>query len=197
MIPQRAEAAVKETEIFGEMSPKRMKSFQSEEMQMPIWDQCGKEIAESCDWNIFCREMFLTCSFFNAFSMPNVRGTFQSSVCFLYTSSVRRVTRGSARWEWLWNWVQSWSELGRPCFSVGTCIHVNYLLVVQQEMRNDNKLGKEKQNNKQMVSHPLTPPPPVFPFCLFFSLHFLYLIYFMCSVGMQMKNPNRKCLSLK
>lgn len=32
---------------------------------------------------------------------------------------------------------------------------MNYLLVVQQEMRNDNKLGKEKQKNKQMVSHPL------------------------------------------
>lgn len=38
---------------------------------------------------------------------------------------------------------------------VGTCIHVNYLLVVQQEMRNDNKLGKEKQKNKQIVSLPL------------------------------------------
>lgn len=32
---------------------------------------------------------------------------------------------------------------------------MNYLLVVQQEMRNDNKLGKEKQKNKQMLSHSL------------------------------------------
>lgn len=46
-------------------------------------------------------------------------------------------------------------ESGRPSLSVGTCIHVNYLLVVQQEMRNDNKLGKEKQKNKQMLSQPL------------------------------------------
>lgn len=56
--------------------------------------------------------------------------------------------------------------MGRPGLSVGTCIHVNYLLVVQQEMRNDNKLGKEKQNNKQMVSHPL-----LF-LCSFLSLSF-------------------------
>lgn len=46
-------------------------------------------------------------------------------------------------------------KLGRSGLSVGTCIHMNYLLVVQQEMRNKNKLGKEKQKNKQMVSRPL------------------------------------------
>lgn len=45
--------------------------------------------------------------------------------------------------------------MGRLGLSVGTCIHVNYLLVVQQEMRNDNKLGKEIQKNKQMVSRHL------------------------------------------
>lgn len=45
---------------------------------------------------------------------------------------------------------------------------MNYLLVVQQEMRNDNKLGKERQKNKQMISCPLlhfvlSLFPPFFP----------------------------------
>lgn len=53
--------------------------------------------------------------------------------------------------------------MGRLGLSVGTCIHVNYLLVVQQEMRNDNKLGKEIQKNKQMVSRHL--------------LHFVFLLF--------------------
>lgn len=124
----------------------------------------------------FFKKRFWLVPFFNAFSMPNVRGTFQSSVCFLYTSFVRRVTRGSARWEWLWNWVQSWSKSGRPCFNVGTCICVNYLLVVQQEMRNDNKLGKEKQNNKQMESHTHSFPFLSFLFSPLLVFNFFYVL---------------------
>lgn len=49
---------------------------------------------------------------------------------------------------------------GGPQLSVGKSTHVNYLLLVQQEMMNDNKLGKEKQQNKHFFKnysslHPL------------------------------------------
>lgn len=37
---------------------------------------------------------------------------------------------------------------GGAQLSVGKSTHVNYLLLVQQEMMKDNKLGKEKQQNK-------------------------------------------------
>lgn len=59
---------------------------------------------------------------------------------------------------------------GGAQLSVGKSTHVNYLLLVQQEMMNDNKLGKEKQQNKHFFSSSL---PPFFkncsslhPFCL-------------------------------
>lgn len=39
-------------------------------------------------------------------------------------------------------------EGGGAQLSVGKSTHVNYLLLVQQEMMKDNKLGKEKQQNK-------------------------------------------------
>lgn len=62
--------------------------------------------------------------------------------------------QSSVGWEKLWNWGQCWGESGGPQLSVGKPTHVNYLLLVQQEMLNDNRLGKEKQQNKQIVSHP-------------------------------------------
>lgn len=58
---------------------------------------------------------------------------------------------GSSRLRWLGKALKlkpNWGELGRPDLSVGKCIHVDYLLLVRQEMGNDNKLGKEKQRKQ-------------------------------------------------
>lgn len=57
----------------------------------------------------------------------------------------------SSRLRWLGKALKlkpNWGESGRPDLSVGKCIHVDYLLLVRQEMGNDNKLGKEKQRKQ-------------------------------------------------
>lgn len=57
----------------------------------------------------------------------------------------------SSRLRWLGKALKlkpNWGESGRPDLSVGKCIHVDYLLLVRQEMGNDNKLGKEKQGKQ-------------------------------------------------
>lgn len=58
---------------------------------------------------------------------------------------------GSSRLRWWGKALKlkpNWGESGRPDLSVGKCIHVDYLLLVRQEMGNDNKLGKEKQRKQ-------------------------------------------------
>lgn len=79
-----------------------------------------------------------------------------SVFCLFFLHVVwRRVTKAQSAGNSFETEAITEAEAGRPGPGVGTCVHVNYLLVVQQEMRNDNKLGKERQKNKQMVSQRL------------------------------------------
>lgn len=98
----------------------------------------GISHSEKCSWP--ASPFFFSLSFpLQAECRLNIR------VFCLFSQHVvwKRVTRGSARWEKLWNQGQNWSELGGPGLSAATCILLNCLLV-QQEMSNNNKLGKVK-----------------------------------------------------
>lgn len=64
----------------------------------------------------------------------------------------------SPKFRWLREALKRRPRPGRvsegPQLRVGKPTHVNYLAFIQQEMTNDNRLGKEKQQNKQNVSRP-------------------------------------------
>lgn len=106
-------------------------------------------MAESCPWTgrLARKKAADTPS---SLSTTEYFWTVKAFVCFF-------LFRGeSPKFRWLGKSFETEAKAGGggPQLSVGESTHVKYLLLVQQEMMNDNKLGKERQQNKQIVSHP-------------------------------------------